>query len=144
MFYFQSCENLKEEKEHKVSRMSYFFRKWQVLMWKNLIVRTRHWFLTIFEIVIPILLFSALAWMRQNDIIGQKAHEVKEQIYPMYAEQEINDYSFIYHGMVKLAYAPDTPFTQDIIKELNKTFIAQLIKAKKFGKFYIYLVEFLV
>lgn len=135
MSYFQSCENLKEEKEHKVSIMSYFFRKWQVLMWKNLIVRTRHWFLTIFEIVIPILLFSALAWMRQNDIIGQKAHEVEEKIFPIYAGQDINDYSFIYHSFVKLAYAPDTPFTQDIIKELNKTLVVQLQDKRKFGEF---------
>lgn len=115
--------------------MAYFVRKWQVLMWKNLIVRTRHWFLTIFEIVIPILLFSALAWMRQNDIIGQKAREVKEQIFPIYADQEINDYSFLYNNFVKLAYAPDTPFTQDIIKELNKTLVAQLQNKRKLGKF---------
>lgn len=114
--------------------MSYLIRKWQVLMWKNLIVRKRHWFLTLFEIVIPILLFWALALMRQNDFIGQKAADIPQIIYPVYSEQEIDDHSFVFHDFVKLAYAPDTPFTQEVIKEFNKTFVAKLLEKRKLGK----------
>ena len=38
--------------------------KFLVLLWKNLLLKRRHWFMTILEIVIPVLLFIVLAVVR--------------------------------------------------------------------------------
>ncbi|XP_046662414.1 phospholipid-transporting ATPase ABCA1-like isoform X2 [Homalodisca vitripennis] len=130
-----SCDQLKEEKEHKLGSMTYFRRKWQVLMWKNLIVRKRHWFLTLFELVIPVLLFWLVAWMRQNDVIGKKANVVPKQINLRYSEATIIDYSFIHHDVVNLAYAPDTSFTRQIIQEFNRTLTSVLQNTSKLDSF---------
>ncbi|KAG8312665.1 hypothetical protein J6590_018305 [Homalodisca vitripennis] len=115
--------------------MTYFRRKWQVLMWKNLIVRKRHWFLTLFELVIPVLLFWLVAWMRQNDVIGKKANVVPKQINLRYSEATIIDYSFIHHDVVNLAYAPDTSFTRQIIQEFNRTLTSVLQNTSKLDSF---------
>ena len=38
--------------------------KFLVLLWKNLLLKRRHWFMTILEIIVPVLLFVVLAVIR--------------------------------------------------------------------------------
>ena len=40
------------------------FSKFLVLTWKNLLLKKRHWIMTILELVLPILLFIVLAVLR--------------------------------------------------------------------------------
>ena len=40
------------------------FSKFLVLLWKNLLLKRRHWFMTILEIAVPVLLFVILAVIR--------------------------------------------------------------------------------
>ena len=40
------------------------FSKFLVLTWKNLLLKKKHWFMTILEIVLPILLFVLIAVLR--------------------------------------------------------------------------------
>ena len=40
--------------------------KFLVLSWKNLLLKKRHWFMTILEVVLPIVLFILLAVLRQQ------------------------------------------------------------------------------
>ncbi|XP_054277535.1 retinal-specific phospholipid-transporting ATPase ABCA4-like isoform X1 [Macrosteles quadrilineatus] len=115
--------------------MSFFWRKCQVLMWKNVIVRKRHWFLTLIELVFPILLFWLVAWMRQNSVFGQQASEVPTTVNPLLNENTVRDYSFIHHDVVNFAYTPDTPFTRKVITELNKTLIYYLKDKSKLESF---------
>jgi len=104
-------------------------------MWKNYIVRKRHWLVTLIELVLPILLFWMVAWLRQNEVIGQKANDIPAQVNPALNEKKLRDYSFIHHDVVNFAYTPDTPFTRSVIKELNKTLIAYLVETKKLESF---------
>ena len=43
--------------------------KFLVLSWKNLLLKKRHWFMTILEVVLPIVLFILLAVLRYDMII---------------------------------------------------------------------------
>ncbi|MPC11279.1 ATP-binding cassette sub-family A member 17 [Portunus trituberculatus] len=45
-------------------RRKSFWRKLLLLMWKNLLLRRRHWLLTAFEILLPTLLFTLLVTIR--------------------------------------------------------------------------------
>ena len=38
--------------------------KFLVISWKNLLLKRRHWFMTILEIVLPIILFVLIAVLR--------------------------------------------------------------------------------
>ena len=38
--------------------------KFFVLTWKNLLLKRRHWFMSILEIVVPVFLFAILAILR--------------------------------------------------------------------------------
>ena len=38
--------------------------KFWVLLWKNLLLKWRHWFMTILEVVLPVFLFALLAVLR--------------------------------------------------------------------------------
>ena len=40
--------------------------KFLVLSWKNLLLKRRHWFMTILELVLPIILFILIAVLRLN------------------------------------------------------------------------------
>ncbi|CAH1380553.1 unnamed protein product, partial [Tenebrio molitor] len=45
------------------------FRMWRelkLILWKNLLIRKRHWVLTLIEILIPILLFTLIAYGRSK------------------------------------------------------------------------------
>lgn len=45
---------------------SNIIRKFRLIIWKNFIIRQRHWVLTCLEIIIPVLLFILLAYIRGN------------------------------------------------------------------------------
>nr|CAD7265343.1 unnamed protein product [Timema shepardi] len=46
--------------------MSAILRKFSLVLWKNLVIRKRHWLLTIFEIAIPVILFAIMALIKSN------------------------------------------------------------------------------
>nr|CAD7432558.1 unnamed protein product [Timema monikensis] len=46
--------------------MSAILRKFSLVLWKNFVIRKRHWLLTLFEIAIPIILFAIMALIKSN------------------------------------------------------------------------------
>lgn len=101
-------------------------------MWKNWVIRKRSWFLTLFEISIPVLIFMGIAWSKKAPFVQK--HIVPASIERVYSEQEIYEYSFMQHDKVRLAFAPDTNFTRQIIGAINKTLIPIMNLGYTLGK----------
>ena len=55
------------------------FAKFWVLLWKNLLLKRRHWFMTILEIAVPVLLFVVLAVVRgQINVVEETYVELEK------------------------------------------------------------------
>ncbi|CAL4067232.1 unnamed protein product, partial [Meganyctiphanes norvegica] len=53
-----------QEKQRGPTRRAGIGQKLVLLMWKNLLLRKRHWVLTLFEVLLPTLLFSLIVSIR--------------------------------------------------------------------------------
>jgi hypothetical protein len=63
-------------------------KKLWLVLWKNLIIRRRHWILTLIEIVIPVLLFIVVAVVRSEiGPFGDELHPVA--YYDIWSEDRI-------------------------------------------------------
>lgn len=84
--------------------------KLKVVVWKNLIIRRRHWLLTTFESLIPVAVFFLVAYAR-SQIKGLHKVEIKDPTYndPVKITYESS-------GYINLLYVPDNPFYSDIIQ----------------------------
>lgn len=94
-------------------------RKLKVIIWKNLIVRKRHWFLTLCESLLPVLFFVLLAFGRSKiNYLGRvdigATHNYKEII--DYIPVGLN------LGETQIYYAPKTPFNSEIIHSVQEKF----------------------
>lgn len=92
-------------------------------MWKNIIVRKRHWFMTLLEICVPIALFYLLTYIHgivQPNSAAFGTTQGPKQIHQPKSESEILEMAFINHDVVNLAYTPDTPFTKNIIANVEQ------------------------
>ena len=87
------------------------------ILWKNLVIRKRHWVLTISEIVIPIILFTLVAYGRSK-ISGMSKVHIKEPTYYDVTDTR-NIYSHLDLYELKLWYAPSTNFTREIIYKIQ-------------------------
>lgn len=96
-------------------------RQLKLILWKNLlIIRKRHWLLTLTEILIPILLFTLVAYGRSKisgmnkQIIDYATH------YDRIGRDEI--YSHLDVGDLNLWYSPYNDFTEKIIRKVQEDF----------------------
>lgn len=93
------------------------FNKLKVVIWKNIIIRKRHWLLSILEIAIPVVLFVLISYARSK-IEGIGKRYINETTYnPAYSSSTFyNDRSkgdgFIY-------YTPENQFTNSLIYEVQ-------------------------
>ena len=56
------------------------FAKFWVLLWKNLLLKRRHWFMTILEIAVPVLLFVVLAVVRGEVKVVEETYVKLEKL----------------------------------------------------------------
>lgn len=83
--------------------------KLKVVIWKNLIIRRRHWLLTTFESLLPVVVFFLIAYVR-SQIKGYNKTIVDHPTYNI--EQPIN---YMYGEFSTLLYVPNTPYYEDLI-----------------------------
>ncbi|XP_068901248.1 phospholipid-transporting ATPase ABCA3-like isoform X1 [Tenebrio molitor] len=96
------------------------WRELKLILWKNLLIRKRHWVLTLTEILIPILLFTLIAYGRSK-ISGLKKIEIKDSTY--HEKSEIDEiFAHLAVGEISLWYSPYTDFTEDIILRVQEKF----------------------
>lgn len=104
--------------------MANFFLKLKLVVWKNLIVRKRHKFLTIFEILMSAILFMILAIV-QSKLPDMQNNHVDHVEYP---ETELLDDSTTPYS---LFYAPQNSKIDELMNEVQSNFN---IQPNNFGK----------
>lgn len=82
----------------------------KVVVWKNLIIRRRHWLLTTFESLLPVVVFFLVAYAR-SQIKGLHKIEIQD---PTYNDPEEISYDRI--GYINLLYVPENEFYSNIIQ----------------------------
>lgn len=92
----------------------------KVILWKNFLIRRRHWFLTLCEALVPVLLFLLVAYGRSK-ISALSKHEVINVTY--------NDPFLLSYGNpginleeTQLLFAPSTTYHDDIIHRVQEKF----------------------
>ncbi|CAH1119745.1 unnamed protein product [Phaedon cochleariae] len=119
--HFPEGENCRNEKKTAPiifpGSISIKLNQLRVVLWKNLIIRKRHWLLTIIEASLPIVLFFLIAYGRSK-ISGLTKTEVTDPTY-----NEVNGIQY-YLGIadVNILYSPDNEFTSDIIQRTLEKF----------------------
>jgi len=88
-------------------------RKFGLVVWKNLLLRKRHWIVTSFEIVIPVALFI-LAAVIQSQLRSPDVIHVSANYFPIQKEKEVTN-NILYHCNETLLYAPNDTFTSLIM-----------------------------
>jgi hypothetical protein len=87
-------------------------KKLYLVTWKNLIIRRRHWILTLIEIVIPILLFIVVAGVRSNIVSSVDEPQHYNQFILVKALEESNK---SLSDEYLLMYAPNETYTSNIV-----------------------------
>lgn len=82
----------------------------KVVVWKNLIIRRRHWLLTTFESLLPVAVFFLVAYAR-SQIKGLHKIEIQN---PTYNDPEEISYQRI--ADIDLLYVPENSFYNSIIQ----------------------------
>jgi hypothetical protein len=100
-------------------------RKFGLVMWKNLLLRKRHWIVTSFEIVIPVVLFI-LAAVIQSQLGTPDVINVSAKYFPIRNESEVTSY-ILYFCKKTVLYAPNNDFTSSIMDNVtsNGTFFGK-------------------
>jgi hypothetical protein len=95
-------------------------KKLGLVMWKNLLLRKRHWIVTSFEIVIPVVLFILAAVIRS--LISSNVYHTPAQYFPI--EKEENMAAQIFFCDTPVLYAPNNNFTRYVMDNvaLNDSF----------------------
>lgn len=96
--------------------MSNFLLKFKLVLWKNYIIRKRHWLLTIFEILMSVLIFLLLAYVKTS--------------VPDFNKEYINtttyhDVRHLRPPIVNILYAPDTPEIHDFMEKVREHTISK-------------------
>lgn len=89
--------------------MSRVLLKLRLILWKNLIIRKRHWLLTIFEIVIPVLLCIVNLFL--TSIIPKPY--IPETTY--YNARDVKHFE----GRIQLYYAPNYTEVDKFMSEVD-------------------------
>lgn len=90
--------------------------KFQLIMWKNLLIRKRHWLLTAFEIAIPILLFLLVAYVRGQipDLGRQEYNETT-----IYKPNTMKDILQDFPAKTVVLYSPNEPFHNKLMETVR-------------------------
>ncbi|XP_044746947.1 phospholipid-transporting ATPase ABCA1-like isoform X2 [Coccinella septempunctata] len=93
----------------------------RLVLWKNSLIRKRHWVLTLFEILLPILLFILVSYSRSK-ISGIAKQEIVD---PTYSEPiHLSEKGEIYYTVIDISstlffYAPSNNLTDELIRRLQ-------------------------
>lgn len=102
--------------------------KLKVVLWKNFIIRKHHWFLTLCEIAIPIVLFILIAYARSK-IDGMGKTYITT---PTYTDEHSTEefYNNKLNHETRIFYTPQNEFTEALIRrvQLKFTFNSEAIK----------------
>lgn len=91
-------------------------RKLGLVIWKNLVLRKRHWIVTSFEIVIPVVLFILAAVIRSL-IRSSDVNLTPAQYFHVEDEESLRLYLKFYDS--SLLYAPNNSFTRYIMDDVT-------------------------
>jgi hypothetical protein len=58
-----------------------------LILWKNLLLRRRHWFVTAFEIILPTLIAIGIAWIRTLIVDHYPVVNLQDTIYSVDTEK---------------------------------------------------------
>lgn len=93
-------------------------RKFGLVMWKNLLLRKRHWIITSCEIVIPVALFILAAvtqsQLKSSDDNPSDVNHVAPEYFPIKKEDNVTSYINLMCNTTVL-YAPNNNFTSCIM-----------------------------
>jgi hypothetical protein len=92
-------------------------RKFGLVLWKNLLLRKRHWIVTSFEIVIPVVLFILAAVIR-SQLRSPDVNHASANYFPIQNEDQMTSY-IRYFCEEPLLYAPNTNFTSCIMDNVT-------------------------
>lgn len=115
-----------------------------LLLWKSLLLRRRHWLLTLLEVILPVGLFSVMLFIRlipgSNFSTYHFNQTIKGPTEELILRQHVCWNYGIWYGSkchanpispATIYYGPDTPFTQDVAKYIAEElgFLEQNIRA---------------
>lgn len=111
-YYIKKCFlffiNSRDAENNYFYRLTMNLLKLKVVIWKNFIIRRRHWLLTTFESLLPVVVFFLIAYAR-SQIKGYNKTKVEHPTYNP-------EYQIHYDGgFSSLLYVPNTPYYEDII-----------------------------
>lgn len=90
-----------------------YWKSLKVILWKNYIIRKRHWLLTLLTIIIPTILFAFFGYARSKtagvskNFVNTTSYNEPIDIHDLYKKINRHD--------TKLYYAPNTQFTEEIV-----------------------------
>jgi len=88
-------------------------------VWKNLLLRRRHWIVTSFEIVLPVVLFILAAVLKSQLLLSSPdVTDVSANYLPIQKENEVTRI-LILCGIV--LYAPNNNFTRGVMGNVKST-----------------------
>lgn len=90
----------------------------KVTVWKNLLIRKSHWFLTICEALIPPLLFLLIAYGRSK-ITGLSKQKIVEVTYQEALPISYADVGFNFQETF-FYYTPDSEYYGDIVQRMKE------------------------
>lgn len=109
-----------------------FGRRLGLLLWKNLLLRRRHWIVTLLEILLPTLAAIALAFLRTQITDDNKTIMNTTTIFPPMDELEMLSETrrTLFRKKSFLAYVPVNNLTNQIMMDMSVK-----LKAKRMGEF---------
>jgi ATP-binding cassette subfamily A (ABC1) protein 3 len=96
-------------------------KKLYLVVWKNLIIRRRHWILTLIEIVIPVLLFIVVAAVRSNTVSSDDELHPKQYFESLTDTEIISETYLSLSNSYSLMYAPNSVPATVIMAGVAKT-----------------------
>ncbi|KAK9880473.1 hypothetical protein WA026_011717 [Henosepilachna vigintioctopunctata] len=99
-----------------------YLKQLRLVLWKNSIIRKRHWVLTLFEIFLPIILFVLVSYGRSK-ISGIAKKEIVE---PTYSELiHISNRNEIYYTVIDISstrfyFTPVNNFTDELMTKFQR------------------------
>lgn len=92
-------------------------RKFGLVVWKNLLLRKRHWIVTSFEIVIPVALFILAAVIR-SQLRSPDVTHVSANYFPIQNEDNVTS-NILGHCNTTVLYAPNNTCTSSIMNNVT-------------------------
>ncbi|CAL8139104.1 unnamed protein product [Orchesella dallaii] len=105
------------------------FKKILILLWKNLLLRKRHWIITTLELFLPVLLLALLVYVNSQYMrdwnIGEAVYKTNSTIFDALNENNLTKNNNIFNPRSKhyfnlaIPYAPENKKTKQVIQKLE-------------------------